>query len=116
MDIPLIFFFLIAYLIGWGLIPVLSVIAQNSGLDNWQTLSQKAEALNFKAVELSAAGWVVYLITRVQDFSFSIAGIIMIAVVSGWDGLKGLGQRGFALPRLQSYRSPFGASVIIGVF
>ena len=47
VDMPLTFFFLIAYLIGWGLIPVLSVIAQNSGLDNWQTLSQKAEALNF---------------------------------------------------------------------
>ena len=27
-----------------------------------------------------------------------------------------LGLRGFALPRLQSYRSPFGASVIIGFF
>ena len=27
-----------------------------------------------------------------------------------------LGLRGFALPRLQSYRSPFGASVIIGIF
>jgi membrane protease YdiL (CAAX protease family) len=93
IDIPLIIFFLIAYLIGWGLIPVLSYIAQNSGLDHWQSLSQMAEALNFEDVELSVAGWVVYLITRFQDFSFSIAGIIMIVVFSGWTGLKKLGQR-----------------------
>jgi membrane protease YdiL (CAAX protease family) len=185
VDMPLISFFLIAYLIGWGLIPVLGGIAQNSGLDNWQTLSQMAEALDLESIELSVAGWMVYLITRVQDFSFSIAGIFMIAIVSGRAGLKELGQRlvrwrinwkwylfaflpfclyflatvfsgslrsfqfsgntlftilfqakagflvylflrgamgeelglrGFALPRLQSYRSPFGASVIIGIF
>jgi membrane protease YdiL (CAAX protease family) len=185
VDVPLIIFFLIAYLIGWGLIPVLSNIAHNSGLDNWLTLSQMAEALNFENVDLPVAGWLVFLITRIQDFSFSLAGIIMIAVVYGRDGLKELGQRlirwrvnwkwylfaflpfglyflatvfsesigsfkftgntlvtilfqaetgflvylflrgpmgeelglrGFALPRLQSYRSPFLASVIIGVF
>ena len=45
VDTPLLFFFLIEYLIGWGLIPVLSSIAQNSGIDNWQALSQMAEAL-----------------------------------------------------------------------
>ena len=185
VDTPLLLFFLIAYLIAWGMIPILNKIAHSSGLDSWQTLSQMAEALNFEGVDLPVAGWVVYLITRLQDFSFSLAGIIMIAVVSGREGLKELGQRlirwrfhwkwylfaflpfglyflatvlsgslssfqfsgntlltilfqaetgfliylflrgpmgeelglrGFALPRLQSYRSPFSASVIIGVF
>ena len=71
-DTSLVFFFLIAYLIGWGMIPVLSTIARDSGLDGWQTLSQMAEALNFKAVDLSVAGWVVYLITRLQDFSLAL--------------------------------------------
>ena len=185
IDVPIILFFLIAYLIGWGLIPILNKIAHSSGLDSWQTLSQMAEALNFESIDLPVAGWVVYLITRLQDFSFSIAGIIMIAVVAGRDGLRELGQRlirwrvnwkwylfaflpfglyflatvlsgslrsfqfsgntlftilfqaeagflvylflrgpmgeelglrGFALPRLQTYHSPFSASIIIGVF
>ncbi len=31
LDLPLILFFLIAYLIGWGLIPVMSYLAQYSG-------------------------------------------------------------------------------------
>lgn len=184
VDVPLIIFFLIAYLIGWGLIPILSNIAHNSGLDNWQTLSQMAEAFNFGDVELPVAGWQVYLITRLQDFSFSIAGIIMIAAVYGREGLQELirrlirwrinwkwylfallpfglyfiatvfsgnlgsfqftdntlstilfraeagylvylflrgamgeelGLRGFALPRLQSNRSSYSASVIIGI-
>jgi membrane protease YdiL (CAAX protease family) len=184
IDLPLILFFLIAYLIGWGLIPVMSYLAQYSGLDNWQTLSQMAEALNFGDIDLPVAGWVVYLITRLQDFSFSIAGLIMIAAVAGREGLKELGHRlihwrvnwkwylfaflpfglyfiaavlsgglqsfqfsgktigtilfqaeagflvylflrgpmgeelglrGFALPRLQTSKSPFSASLIIGV-
>ena len=93
LDLPLILFFLIAYLIGWGLIPVMSYLAQYSGLDNWQTLSQIAEALNFGDIDLPVAGWVVYLITRLQDFSFSIAGIIMVAAVAGREGLKELGDR-----------------------
>jgi len=184
LDTPLIIFFIIAYGIGWGMIPVLGLIAQRAGLADWQTLSQLAEALDFSGVDLPVAGWVVYLITRIQDFSFSIAGVIMIAVVAGREGLaelwkrlirwqvnwkwylfaflpfglyflaaalsgglgsfqfasgtlttilfsaeagflvylllrgpmgEELGLRGFALPRLQASRSPFSASLIIGV-
>ena len=93
IDVPLLIFFLIAYLIGWGLIPILSSIAKSSGIDSWQTLSQMAEALNFENIDLSVSGWLVYLITRLQDFSFSIAGVIMIAALYGREGLKELWQR-----------------------
>ena len=92
-DWPLIAFFAIAYLIAWGLMPVLSIIARQSGLTDWIALSQMAEALDFGATELAVPGWVVYLITRLQDFAFSIAGVIMIAYLQGRDGLRELGQR-----------------------
>ncbi|MCA9918195.1 MAG: hypothetical protein KC445_09595, partial [Anaerolineales bacterium] len=93
LDWPLIIFFLLAYLIAWGLIPVLAGIARQSGVDDWITLSQMAETLNFADVELAAPGWVVYLITRLQDFAFSLAGIVMILLVNGRSGLKQLVQR-----------------------
>lgn len=93
IDLPLISFFLIAYIIAWGLIPVMNYFAQSAGQDSWLVLSEMAEALRFEGVDLPVAGWVIYLITRLQDFSFSIAGIIMIAAVSGWKGLQELGQR-----------------------
>jgi membrane protease YdiL (CAAX protease family) len=93
LDWPLITFFAIAYLIAWGLQPVLSRIAQQSGIADWLTLSQMAEALDFGGVDLSVPVWVVYLITRLQDFAFSIAGVIMIAYLHGRSGLRELGQR-----------------------
>ena len=73
--------------------PLLGLIAQQSGVSDAATLSQMAETLDFGAVILSVPGWVVYLITRVQDFAFSIAGVIMIAYLYGRSGLQELGQR-----------------------
>jgi membrane protease YdiL (CAAX protease family) len=93
LDWPMIAFFAISYLIAWGLMPVLSSIAQKSGLDDWIVLSQMAESLNFGDTDLAAPGWLIYFITRLQDFSFSIAGVIMIIVVSGHAGLQQLWQR-----------------------
>jgi membrane protease YdiL (CAAX protease family) len=93
LDWPLIIFFALAYLIAWGLIPVLSAIAQGSGVADWATLNQMGELLDFAGADLSVPGWVVYLITRVQDFAFSIAGVIMIAFVNGRAELSGLGRR-----------------------
>ena len=184
LDWPLIGFFGLAYLIAWGMIPILANIARQSGVADWTALNQMGETLNFSGVDLAVPGWVVYLITRVQDFAFSIAGVIMIAVLYGRSGLSELGQRlvrwrlgwrwwlvavlpfglyalatavsgnlnsftftsttigkilisaeagflvyfflrgalgeelglrGFALPRLQSYTTPFRASAIIGI-
>ena len=93
LDWPLIIFFALAYLIAWGMIPILSSIAQQSGVADWVTLSQMGEALNFSGVMLSVPGWVVYLITRLQDFAFSLAGLVMIAYLHGRSGLHKLGQR-----------------------
>lgn len=92
-DWPTMTFFALAYLLAWGMIPLLSAIARQSGVADWMTLSQMGEVLEFGTVDLSVPGWVVYLITRVQDFAFSIAGVIMIAYLHGRSGLRELGQR-----------------------
>jgi membrane protease YdiL (CAAX protease family) len=93
IDWQVILFFAIAYLIAWGMIPVLSIIARQSGVEDWITLSKMAEALDFGNTDLSVSKWLIYLITRVQDFAFSIAGLIMIAHLAGLDGLRQLGRR-----------------------
>ena len=93
IDWPIIIFFALAYLIAWSMIPVLSAIARQSGVADWITLSQMAEVLEFGGIDLSVPGWVVYLITRLQDFAFSLAGVIMIAYLHGRSGLRELGQR-----------------------
>lgn len=92
-DWPTMTFFALAYLLAWGMIPLLSAIARQSGVADWMTLSQMGEVLEFGTVDLSVPGWVVYLITRVQDFAFSIAGVIMIAYLHGRSGLRELGRR-----------------------
>ena len=93
LDWPLLTFFFLAYLIAWGLIPVLAAIAQQSGVTDWLTLSQMAETSNFDNVNVSAPEWLVYLITRLQDFAFSIAGVTMIGLLNGSSGLKQLAHR-----------------------
>jgi hypothetical protein len=93
IDWPLVVFFGLAYLIGWGLIPVLGVIARTAGLADWTELSRMAEILDFAGVALPVPGWAVYLITRLQDFAFSLAGVIMIAVLHGRTGLRELAAR-----------------------
>ncbi len=93
LDLPIILFFALAYLIAWGMIPLLSTIARRTGLADWTALSQMAEVLDFGGLELAAPGWIVYLITRVQDFAFSIAGVVMIAYLHGRSGLRELARR-----------------------
>jgi hypothetical protein len=93
-DWPVLAFFALAYLIAWSLFPVLDAIANASGIPNTLELASAAEILQFgdMADRLVVPGWVAYLVTCVQDFAFTIAGIIMTAIVSGCAGLGLLGQ------------------------
>jgi uncharacterized protein len=93
VDWPLVVFFGLAYAITWGLIPVLALIAERSGLPGWERLHEMGEAADFTGASLAVPGWVVYGITRVQDFAFTIAGLAVIAAVSGRAGLAELGRR-----------------------
>lgn len=52
-----------------------------------------AEAYQFEGANLSAPGWLLYMVTRMADFAFSIAGVVLIAITAGRVGLRELWQR-----------------------
>jgi membrane protease YdiL (CAAX protease family) len=116
LDWALIAFFGIAFLIAWGMIPLLAGIARESGLPDWLTLSRMGEALDFGATDL--AGTVQTLTftgqTLVQILFSPEAGLLVAFFLRGAMGEEP-GLRGFALPRLESRMSPFYASLIISV-
>lgn len=93
IDWPLVTFWVLAYAIAWGTLALLGLIARQSGLENAVTLLEMGEAYSFAGVDLSVPPWFVYLLTRLADFAFSIAGVVMIALTSGRSGLRRLWQR-----------------------
>jgi len=93
IDWTIIAFFVLAYAIAWGAFGIIALIAQQSDIDSPQTLMTMGETWQFDAVSVSAPHWVIYLLTRLADFAFSIAGIIMIMLTAGRDGLRQLWQR-----------------------
>ena len=93
VDWPIINFLILAYAIAWGAFGVVAIIARQSGLDSAQTLMSLGDLYQFSGVHLSVPPWMVYLLTRLADFAFSIAGIVMIAVTTGRKGFHMLWQR-----------------------
>lgn len=93
IDWPIIAFFVLAYVIAWGAFAFIALIARQSGLESAATLMAMAEAYQFEGANLSAPGWLLYMVTRMADFAFSIAGVIMIAITAGRVGLRELWQR-----------------------
>ncbi|MEO1643582.1 MAG: CPBP family intramembrane glutamic endopeptidase [Chloroflexota bacterium] len=182
IDWAVVIFFALAYTLAWGAFGIIALIANQSGIET-QALLVMGETWQYGDTMVAVPAWSVYLLTRLADFAFSIAGIIMIMATAGRDGLRELwqrlthwrfhprwyllgllplglyalatviagalpsatvtlstlntilfslhagffvslflrgafgeelGLRGFALPRLQAYMSPFRASLIIG--
>lgn len=93
IDRPLIAFWVLAYVIAWGTLALLGFIARQSGVDGALALLQMGEAYDFAGASLSVPTWLVYLLTRLADFAFSIAGVVMIAATAGRSGLRQLWQR-----------------------
>jgi uncharacterized protein len=87
-DLPLILFFVLAYALAWAPIALLAAIAAGRGLPDWQTLHDLAENYDFQR-----AGWAAYALTRVQDFAFTLSGIVFTVATGGWRGLVELGRR-----------------------
>jgi membrane protease YdiL (CAAX protease family) len=93
VDWPLITFFVLAYAIAWGAFGILGLIARQSGVESTQAFMTMGELFQFEGVSLSVSPWLVYLLTRLADFAFSIAGVVMIATTAGRMGLRQLWQR-----------------------
>ena len=77
LDWPLIGFFALAYAIAWGALGILALIARQSGIDSAPTLLEMGETLQFGDAALSAPRWLIYLLTRLADFAFSISGVVV---------------------------------------
>ena len=93
IDWPLVAFFALAYAIAWGAFAIVASIARQAGLESAQALMAMGDAYQFAGAELAVPHWFVYLLTRMADFSFSIAGVVMIAVTAGRSGLRALVRR-----------------------
>lgn len=93
LDWPLILFFVLAYAIAWGALGLVGLIARQSGIADAQTLLAMGEAFQFEGAALSVPPWLVYLLTRLADFAFSIAGVVLIVVTAGRAGLVQLWRR-----------------------
>ena len=65
-DWPLIIFFALAYLIAWGMIPVLAYIAQQSGVADWPTLSEMGESATFGNIDFIVPHWPISLIMHIS--------------------------------------------------
>ncbi len=88
---PILAFFAIAYAIAWGLWLVIAAVAAEAGVGTDAFLVM-VEAQQFE-VAPPLPGWLLYGITRVIDFAFSIAGVVVIAATAGTGGLRALGRR-----------------------
>ena len=92
LDGPLVAFFAIAFALAWGLWLVVAWAADQAGIAT-NDLLRLVEERRLEGVDTALPAWLLYGITRVIDFSFSIAGLIMIGVTAGRAGFRELGRR-----------------------
>jgi membrane protease YdiL (CAAX protease family) len=92
IDLPLVAFFALATGIAWSAFAAVGWLAGAPNLLETQEAFANAESGN-PGSEVSAPTWALYLLTRLGDFAFSIAGVVMIAATAGVAGLRQLGRR-----------------------
>jgi membrane protease YdiL (CAAX protease family) len=88
-------FFALAYAIAWSVFAGAAWIADVAGLSGPVELIVRAEALDFAdyAERLPIPPWAVYLGTRIADFAFTLAALVVIAATEGRAGLTSLVRR-----------------------
>ncbi len=89
-DRPIVAFFTLAFAIAWGAFGIVALIARQAGLESAQALIVMGDAYRFEDANLAVPNWLVYVLTRLADFAFSIAGVVMIAITAGRTGLRAL--------------------------
>ena len=86
----LIWFFALAFGIAWGALGLFQLLATGVPTVDGLQLLARADDFDLNGLALPIPGWLVYLLGRVADFSFSIAGVVVIAVTRGGAGLREL--------------------------
>lgn len=94
-DRSILAFFALAFAIAWSVFGAAAWVAAAAGLSGPVELLSRTEALDLGefANRLPVPFWVVYLGTRVADFSFTLAALIVIAATEGSAGLRVLTAR-----------------------
>ena len=90
---PLLAFVVLAFGLAWGAEGVLRAIASRADLDP-DVLRRSSENMAFEQIDTAGVSpWLLYLLTRLQDFSFSIAGTVVTFAVGGRRALQRLFDR-----------------------
>ncbi|MGI9611519.1 MAG: CPBP family intramembrane glutamic endopeptidase [Acidimicrobiales bacterium] len=92
LDWAVVWFFVIAYALAWGIWGLETLLADNVGMATGDFINAIEDG-NFDTITSGTPSWLLYLMTRVQDFSFTIAGLIMISVTAGAAGWRQLWKR-----------------------
>jgi membrane protease YdiL (CAAX protease family) len=92
LDLPVVVFFLLAYVLAWSSLAAATWVARGSGIESGIALLAMAESLDFQGHEtdLTVPIWILYLLSRLADFSFTISGVVMVAYTAGRAGLSTL--------------------------
>jgi hypothetical protein len=91
-DRSMTIFWVLAYVIVWVVLGVFKVLGDQVGVGALDLLGM-AENLDFGSMGPPLPEWLMYLLSRIADFSFSIAGIVTIYYFMGKDGLTELWRR-----------------------
>ncbi len=92
VDRDVVAFFAIAYTLAWTIWLVMAWAAADTGRDTASFVAL-VEAGELNGIATPLPGWGLYLLSRIADFSFSIAGIVMIVATAGSAGLRLLARR-----------------------
>lgn len=93
LDRPTLAFFALAYGLAWGAFGLVALVATQTGGIGAGELFARIEVLDLAGLDLPIPGIALYAVTRIADFSFSIAGVVMIWHTLGRDGLEALWSR-----------------------